>query len=42
MAKEYASTRERTVVLSEKQSDRADITAQTRVELQQAGQLARD
>ncbi len=42
VAKEYASTQERTVVLSEKQSDRAAITAQIRAELQQAGRLAQD
>ena len=40
VAKEYAATRDRTVVLSEKQSDRAAITAQVRAELQQAGRLA--
>ena len=40
VAKEYAATRDRTVVLSEKQSDRAAITAQIRAELQQAGRLA--
>ncbi len=42
VAKEYVSTRERTVVLSEKQSDRAAITAQIRAELHQAGRLSRD
>ncbi len=42
VAKEYASTRDRTVVLSEKRSDRAAITAQIRTELQQAGRLAPD
>ncbi len=42
VAKEYAATRDRTVVLSEKQSDRAAITAQVRAELQQAGRLAPD
>ena len=42
VAKEYASTRERTVVLSETESDRAAITAQIRAELQQAGRLAQD
>ncbi len=40
VAKEYAATRDRTVVLSEKQSDRAAITAQVRAELQHAGRLA--
>ena len=40
VAKEYAATRDRTVVLSEKQLDRAAITAQVRAELQQAGRLA--
>ena len=42
VAKEYAATRDLTVVLSEKQSDRAAVTAQIRAELQQAGRLARD
>ena len=42
VAKEYASTRDRTIILSEKQADRAAITAQIRAELQQAGRLGRD
>jgi hypothetical protein len=42
VAKDYASTRGRTVILSEKQSDRAAITAQIRSVLQQAGRLAPD
>ena len=42
VAKEYVATRDRTVVLSERQSDRTAITAQIRAELQQAGRLAPD
>jgi conjugative relaxase-like TrwC/TraI family protein len=42
VAKEYAATKDRTVVLSERQSDRAAITAQIRTELQQARRLSPD
>ena len=42
VAKEYVSTRDRTVVLSDRQADRAAITAQIRAELQNVGRLAPD
>jgi ATP-dependent exoDNAse (exonuclease V) alpha subunit len=42
VAQEYAASRDRTVVLSEKKSDRAAITAQIRAELQQTGRLSPD
>ena len=42
VAKEYVSTRDCCIVLSDRQTDRAAITAQIRTELQKAGRLAPD